>query len=67
MRFRGLPFSARKGEIKSIHAQEDGTARARVFDLVLARGDRSVRITMAGDSDPRVVGLQLRADEQEAE
>lgn len=64
VRFRGLPFSTRKGEIKTIHAQEDGTGRARVFDLELARGDKSVRITLAGNDDPRVVGLQFRADQR---
>ena len=62
VRFRGLPFKARRGEIKTMHAREDGEARARVFDLELARGDKAVRITMAEDDDPRVLTLQARAN-----
>jgi len=53
-----------RGQIPTVHAQPNGTARARVFDIVIASRRKSMTITMAPDDDPRVVGLQIEADQR---
>lgn len=58
----GLPFLERRGQLPTIHAVPDGKAIARVFDITVGPFDRFAKITLASDSDPRVLALQRQTD-----
>lgn len=59
----GLPFLTRYGEIRAVHATEEGDAVACVFDVEIAPFDRSARLWMAPSRDRRVRELQGEANE----
>lgn len=58
----GLPFFTRYGEIRAVHATEEGDAIARVFDVEIAPFDRSAKLFMAPSRDRRVRELQAEAN-----
>lgn len=61
-RIEGMPFLTRRNAIPSLHARNDGRVVARVFDVTVGPFDKTVRIELAPDSDPRVAALQRDAD-----
>lgn len=61
-RVGGLPFLTRRRTLPALHARDDGRVVAQVFDVTVAPFDKSVRIELAPDSDPRVAALQRKAD-----
>ncbi len=65
-KIRGLPFLTNHGDLPTIHAQDDGTGIARVFDISIGPLNRWARIELAPESDPRVVALQREADTRNA-
>jgi len=61
-RIEGLPILTRRHAIPSLHARDDGSVVARVFDVTVGPFDKTVRIDLAPESDPRVATLQRDAD-----
>jgi|GEM_PF-1006234 len=61
-RIEGMPFLTRRHAIPTLHARDDGSAVARVFDVTVGPFDKTARIDLAPDSDPRVAALQRDAD-----
>jgi hypothetical protein len=61
-RIEGMPFLTRRHAIPTLHARNDGRAVARVFDVTVGPFDKTVRIELAPDGDPRVAALQRDAD-----
>jgi hypothetical protein len=55
--------SPRHGELLAMHALEDSGAIPRVFDITIAPFNRSARIELASDDDPRVRSLQVATNE----
>lgn len=61
-----LPFLKRSGFIKTVHVEEDGSKMPRIFDIELGSFARSVRVSLAEDSDPRIVKLLEELKEAES-
>lgn len=62
MNIKGLLFSTRSGYMQTIHARHDGQNIARVFDVVIGPFNKYAHITMAADTDQRVIDLQRTSD-----
>ncbi|MCA8986636.1 MAG: hypothetical protein KDA78_03290 [Planctomycetaceae bacterium] len=58
----GLPFLTRHAELPTFHAVPDGGLVARIFDISIGPFSRSATVSLAPDTDPRVIALQRQAD-----
>ena len=62
-RIRGLPFTTRHQELKTLNAINDGgTVFPSVFDVRIGPFDRFARVDRATDNDPRVLAMVPAAE-----